>query len=353
MDRRKFLKWTVPVGGVFALGAVNLKGLVFPAGTGASGAPDTGHAMPDHNHPEAPVMEPGVNAHNDHPEHGGPVGDVNTDLFDPSAFLTDFDYGKQSQLPDGRTLREWDVVAVEKEIEVAPGVWFPAWAYNGQVPGPTFRCTQGDLLRFHFTNSSTHPHTIHFHGIHAPGMDGVAPVLGPGESFTYEFEARPFGLHIYHCHVASLKRHIHKGLYGTFIIDPPQGRAPAREMVMVMNAFDTNFDSENEVYAVNTVAHHYVRHPIQVKVGELVRVYLSNLTEFDLINSFHLHAAMFDLYRTGTRLEPNEFTDTVMMSQGERHILEFRLEYPGQYMFHAHQSEFAELGWMGLFEAVA
>ncbi|MHB8114505.1 MAG: multicopper oxidase domain-containing protein, partial [Bellilinea sp.] len=241
----------------------------------------------------------------------------------------------------------------DQEIEIAPGVYFPAWTYNGQVPGPTFRCTEGDLLRFHFTNSSSHEHNIHFHGNHPPSMDGVTPIIEPGGEFTYEFEARPFGLHLYHCHVMPLKKHIHRGLYGAFIIDPPGGRPPAQELVMVMNGFDTNFDNENEVYAVNTVAFHYARHPVQVRVGELVRVYLANLTEFDLINSFHLHAAMFRLYRTGTDLEHFELTDNVIMGQGERHILEFTLDYPGQYMFHAHQSEFAELGWMGMFEAVA
>jgi FtsP/CotA-like multicopper oxidase with cupredoxin domain len=56
------------------------------------------------------------------------------------------------------------------------------------------------------------------------------------------------------------------------------------------------------------------------------------------------------LYRTGTRLDHYEFTDTVIMGQGERHVLELSLEYPGKYMFHAHQSELAELGWMGFFE---
>lgn len=280
------------------------------------------------------------------------VGDVDLSLFDPTEFLYDFDWGEESRLDDGRTLRTWDVVAQDKDIEVAPGVWFPAWVYNGQVPGPTFRCREGDVLRFNFLNLSPHPHTIHFHGIHAPAMDGVTPVIETGERFTYEFEAKPFGLHLYHCHVMPLKRHVHKGLYGTFIIDPPGGRAPAREMVMVMNAFDTNFDSENEVYAVNTVAFHHMRHPIQVRVGELIRIYLVNITEFDLINSLHLHAAMYRLYRTGTDLENYEFTDTVTMGQGERHVLEFTLDFPGSYMFHAHQSEFAELGWMGLFEAV-
>jgi FtsP/CotA-like multicopper oxidase with cupredoxin domain len=61
---------------------------------------------------------------------------------------------------------------------------------------------------------------------------------------------------------------------------------------------------------------------------------------------------MFRLYRTGTSLDHYELTDTVTMGQGERAVLEFTLEEPGKYMFHAHQSEFAELGWSGMFEAV-
>ena len=95
----------------------------------------------------------------------------------------------------------------------------------------------------------------------------------------------------------------------------------------------------------------YAKHPIPIDVGELVRIYLVNITEFDPVNSFHLHAGMFQVYRTGTRLEPHEYTDMIAMAQGERHILELTLEYPGQYMFHAHQSEFSELGWLGIFDA--
>jgi FtsP/CotA-like multicopper oxidase with cupredoxin domain len=279
------------------------------------------------------------------------VGDVSLDRFDPIAFLTEFDYGRASRLPDGRTLREYELVATDVEMEVAPGVYFPAWTYNGRVPGPTIRCTEGDRVRVHFRNAGSHPHTVHFHSVHPPAMDGVVPVVRPGESFTYEFDARPFGLHLYHCHTMPIKRHLHKGLYGVFVIDPPGGRPPARELVMVMNGFDTDFDGSNEVYAVNTVAFHYQKHPIPVEVGETVRVYLVNMTEFDPVNSFHLHAAMFRLYRTGTDLERHELTDTIMMCQGERHILEFELGHSGLHMFHAHQSEFAELGWMGFFEA--
>jgi manganese oxidase len=277
------------------------------------------------------------------------VGDVDVSGFDPMDYLKEFDPGKVSTMSDGRTLREYDITAVDLEIEVAPGVKFAAWAYNGKVPGPTLRATEGDLIRIRFTNAGSHPHTMHFHGFHTAGMDGVFELVGRGQTFTYEFTAEPFGLHLYHCHTPPLKRHIHKGLYGVFLVDPPAGRPPANEMVMVMNAFDTNFDAENEIYAVNTVAHHYMKHPIAVKQNELVRVYLVNITEFDLINSFHSHATFFNEYRTGTKLEPDNFTDTIILGQGERSILEFSYRFPGDYMFHGHISEFAELGWSGMF----
>jgi FtsP/CotA-like multicopper oxidase with cupredoxin domain len=180
-------------------------------------------------------------------------------------------------------------------------------------------------------------------------MDGVFEIVQPGQSFVYEFDAAPAGVQVYHCHAVPLKRHIHKGLYGMFIIDPPGGLEPAKEMVMVMNGFDTNYDGENEVYAVNTVAFHYQHHPIALERGQLNRVYLANFTEFDLINSFHLHGEFFRLYRTGST-DQFEYTDTVMLCQGERCVIEIDFHNPGRFMFHAHQSEFTELGWMGIFD---
>ena len=286
------------------------------------------------------------------PMMSGTVGRAGSDGFDPGAFLEHFDYGRESTLPTGQTLREYEVVAVDREIEVAPGVFYPAWTFGGHVPGPTIRATEGDRVRVRFVNGGTHPHTIHFHGIHASNMDGVFEPVAPGETFVYEFEAKPIGLHLYHCHAVPLKKHIAKGLYGTFIVDPKVPRPPAREMVMVLNAFDTNFDGENEIYAANTVAFAYQNDPIRVVKNQLQRIYMVNVTEFDPINSMHLHGNFFHVYRTGTSLTPHEFTDTLMMCQGERHILEFTYEDTGRFMFHAHQSEFTELGWMGVFQVV-
>ncbi len=288
------------------------------------------------------------------------VGEVDHERngFNPTATLTDFDYGTVSTLPSGQTLRTYDYYVANKVIEVMPGIEYPAWTFNGRVPGPTIRCTEGDRVRINLFNGSDHPHTMHFHGIHTSDMDGI-PGIGPGlvepgETFTYEFDAEPFGLHLYHCHAFPLARHIAKGLYGTFIIDPPGGRPQVdHEFVMVMHGWDVDFDNSNDFYAINGIPFHYQLNPIPIRVGEKVRVYLVNVLEFDLMNSFHLHANFFHHYPTGTSLTPSEYTDTIIQGQAQRGILEFSYKYPGTYMFHAHVTEFAELGWAGHFEVSA
>ena len=319
-------------------------------------------ALGGEQHPSASgAVAHGAPAHANGLGTAGPVfrGDNAVDHdangFNPTDLLRHFDYGQTTRLASGRVLRQWELVAGDKEIEVAPGVSFPAWTYNGRVPGPTLRCTEGDLLRVRFTNGSEHPHTVHFHGLHPSEMDGIpglgAGIIAPGKSTTYEFEAEPFGLHLYHCHVAPLAEHIARGMYGTFIVDPKQGRPEADEMVMVQHGYNTTFDAEgNQLYAINGIPFHYMYEPIEVRRDELVRIYLVNALEFDPINSLHIHGNFFDYYPTGTRLEPTEFTDTVVQGQGQRGICELRFPNAGPFMFHAHKTEFAELGWMGFFE---
>ncbi len=356
VSRRDFLR-TAGVAGAVGIsgGALGLRAAGVTGSLGAAGVALGAHTEPAHAQGNSGGKVAGDAAEHDAGGHEGDVGqhggtgDVDLSRFDPSEFLRDFYWGEERQ-EGGRTVREYEMVAQDAEIEVAPGVFYPAWTFNGQVPGPTLRAREGDRLRVVFKNRGTHPHTIHFHGIHAANMDGALELVGPGQEFVYEFDAEPFGMHLYHCHTTPLRKHIEKGLYGVFIIDPKEERPPADEMVMVMNGFDTNFDTENEVYTVNGVAFHYQRHPVKIKKGGPVRVYLANFTEFDLINSMHMHANFFDYYPTGTKLEPTEFTDTKMLAQGERGIMEFTYDYPGLFMFHAHVNEFAELGWLGFFE---
>ena len=167
---------------------------------------------------------------------------------------------RTSRLASGRVLREWEIVAQDREIEVAPGVRYEAWTYNGRVPGPTLRAREGELLRIHFVNGSEHPHTMHFHGLHSALMDGM-PGIGenrgggqvePGESLhlrVRRLALRPPPLPLPRRPARRphrprpLRRLRHR---------PEGGRPEADELVMVMNGFDTNFDLANEVYAVNT-----------------------------------------------------------------------------------------------------
>jgi manganese oxidase len=269
---------------------------------------------------------------------------------DAAKYLRQFDYGRISKAPNGTTIREFTLIASDRQTkEISPGVFYNVWTFNGTVPAPTLRATEGDLIRINFINNGTHFHTLHFHGIHPAEMDGVFEGIAPGGRFTYEFVAEPFGLFPYHCHIQPLEEHISHGLYGALIIDPKKPRPAADELMMIMNGFDTDFDTENNFYAVNTIPYYYMHHPIQIDKNRLVRIYLLNMLEFDPINNFHLHANMFDFYKTGTKLTPDEKTDIVTMSQAERGILEFKYKFPGKYMFHAHKTEFAEKGWMGTF----
>ena len=180
-----------------------LAGGLAAAGSSAVGA--TGAlGQTDHSaHPAAPAarpVQPAARSPTIAHAHGAmiTVGDVDNarNGFDPTAMLTDWETGSVSTLPDGRTLRTFEIIAEDKEIEIAPGIMFPAWTYNGRVPGPTLRATEGDRLRIVFRNYGSHPHSMHFHGIHAARMDGVpgAGMVDPGDEFVYEFDAKPVRL---------------------------------------------------------------------------------------------------------------------------------------------------------------
>lgn len=271
-------------------------------------------------------------------------------VLDPEQYLRDFNYGRVSTDSNGTITREFTIIASDHEIkEISPGVYYNLWTFNGTTPGPTIRATEGDIVKIKFINNGSKFHTMHFHGIHKADMDGVFEGVGPGGTFTYEFVAEPYGVFPYHCHIQPLEEHISHGLYGVYIVDPKTPRIPADEMVMVMNGFDTDFDTENNFYGVNSIPYYYMHHPIQIQKDQLIRIYLVNMLEFDPINNFHLHANLYYLYRTGTMPNPDEYTDMVTMSQAERGILEFTYKFPGKFMFHAHKTEFAEKGWMGLF----
>ena len=293
-------------------------------------------------------------------------------------YLTNFNCGRVSVDSQGNVTREFTLFV--KENQIVPistqGNTFEAWTFNGSIPGPTMRMTEGDHVKITLINSkdSKHSHSLHMHSVHPASMDGVEQgIVMPGQSYTYDFIARPFGLYPYHCHVDPIEDHINRGLYGMMIIDPKTPRPQMKEMAMLMNGYDLDYkqlekdspfampkpgeihggaeERGNEIYSVNGIGNQYADHPINLKVGEPVRIYLVNMLEFDLVNSFHLHGNMFNYYPSGTSIgRPEQFTDVVTLSQGDRGIIEFTPQYTGRYMFHAHQTEFTEKGWMGFFD---
>jgi FtsP/CotA-like multicopper oxidase with cupredoxin domain len=330
LTRRKLLAGAAPL-----VAAAPLAKLASAHGPATHGQPETSHTAHDAMGPIGHAAMVGAEV----PAVGGPR-DLDALLYPPPA------------LPHkpGR-VREFTLTAIDREIEIAPNVFFQAWTYNGTVPGPVLRVTEDDILRVRLVNGGSHPHSIHFHGIHPANMDGVFDVVASGDEFVYEFPARPAAFHVYHCHATPLKKHIHKGLYGALIIDPKEPRPPAQELVLVMNGYDTDGDGDNNFYTVNGRSFYYAKYPIRVQRSQLVRIYLANLTEFDLINSLHLHADFFRYQPTGTG-DHWEYTDTVMQCQGQRGVIEIEFAHTGRFMFHAHQSEFTELGWMGFFDVV-
>jgi manganese oxidase len=268
----------------------------------------------------------------------------------PMQVCREFNYGTLKQ-ENGRTIREFQITASSTTLQLNQAVSYVTWNYNGRVPGPTLRAKEGDRVRIVFLNEGGHAHTMHFHGIHPAEVDGIKPVRN-GTAAIYEFDAKPYGVHLYHCHIAPVSRHISKGLHGMFIIDPRQGRSPADELVLVMNGYDLNEDNHNELYAFNGIPNYYRQNPIAIYQNQLVRLYLLNVIEYDAAVTFHLHANFFRLYPTGMTMAPTIESDVVTMGTAERHILEFSYPYPGRFMFHPHQDPIAEAGCMGVFDVL-
>lgn len=304
-------------------------------------------------------------------------------------YLTYFNCGHVSYgLPTSngtqkQVTREFTLVIKENQsIPIANnGLTFDgAWTFNGTVPGPTMRVTEGDLVKITVINDkgNNHTHSLHLHSIHPAEMDGVDGPGGsimPSQNFTYTFTAQPYGVYPYHCHVSPIEQHINNGLYGVFIIDPKIPRQKMNEMVMMMNGYDLDYEKEgvgpnriptpqevkddympqpfehvNEVYTVNGKAFDYVNNPIPLQKNTNYRIYLVNMLEFDPINSFHVHGTMYKYYPSGIGNDASFTNDIVTLGEGDRGIVEFNYPYTGKYMFHSHINEFSELGWMGYFD---
>lgn len=248
--------------------------------------------------------------------------------------------------------REFYITAEDTTIEIAPDVRVEAWTYNGTIPGPTLRATEGDRVLIHFTNNGKLPHTMHFHGDHNEINDGVFQEVLPGESYTYDFIAEPAGALMYHCHVMPVSEHIRNGLYGAFIVDPKEGVEPAREYVLVKGEYDLE-DQESwtpDYVFFNGYADQYWDNPLPARTDELVRVYYVDMGAIPAFG-FHIHGTIFDTIVSGLWENKPIKTQTWEVSPGNAAIFEAKWKEPGRYLFHLHGVP-EEKGTMAYFNVV-
>ena len=327
-------------------------------------------------------------------------------------YLTHFACGHVSVLANGTTMRKFTLISYDYNgtgypIQISTNTYglgkplmtsnqtykpviFHAWTFNGTVPGPTMRMTQGDHVQITMINAknSTFAHSLHLHSVHPgvmDGMQGAAGMIEPGKSFTYNFVATPAGVYPYHCHMFPVEEHISRGLYGMMIINPPTPRPHATEMVMMLNSYSYSFQGvngsghltptlpatmqeiqanlsdveersdegngpDNQFYSVNGMPFGYVgKDSVHLTMGTPYRIYLANMVEFDPLNNFHMHGNMFYYTPSGTVDSPRTYTDIVSLMQGDRGMLEFTYHLPGIFMFHSHLNHFSDLGWLGFF----
>ena len=250
------------------------------------------------------------------------------------------------------TVKVFSLTAEPIKWKIFGDTYATAWAYNGMVPGPLIRVINGDKVKILITNKLPEPTTIHWHGIQVPNnMDGIPdvtqPPIQPGETFVYEFTAKPAGTYWYHSHFNSDKQ-IAIGLSGAFIIEPKNGLAskPVIDKVLMFNewriingqtyAAMPATDMDGNIFTINGRAYPDTEN-IDVKVGQKVRLRL--IGSGQMIHPIHLHGFPFKIVATDGNdvpLNAQLAKDTVSVAPGERYDIEFIPDRPGQWMLHCH-----------------
>ena len=274
-------------------------------------------------------------------------------------------------------VREFRLSASRTRVNLGGGPDFWAWTFNGQVPGPEIRVKEGEIIRVILKNFLPEETSIHWHGVPVPNpMDGVPGVTQrgvlPGETFVYEFEARPAGTYIYHSHAGY---QLDQGLYGPLIIEPAlmedlsydreytllledwvmrdeggvagtRRRSPMGMMGRMMGRRGANqrgvplLEPYYDGYAVNGRLSTYME-PLLVKRGERVKLRLinpSSATIYDLQLAGHVLRVT---HTDGRPVEPVE-TDVLRISMGERYDVVFTADNPGTWLLAANERGFGE-----------
>jgi len=251
--------------------------------------------------------------------------------------------GKGNQLLVPRLdhgVKVFELTASKIQWEVLPGQMAEAWAYNGQVPGPQIRVTEGDRVRVVLDNQLAESTSIHFHGLELPNdQDGVPfitqPPIKPGERYTYEFTVPNAGTHMYHSHHDST-RQVGLGLLGAFIVAPRRPRPIERvdhDYVLVLNDGAHGYTFNGKSFPATE--------PFTAKRGESIRIRFMN--EGMMIHPMHLHGMHMTVLDKDGWPQPQPWRcDTLNVAPGERWDVIVKCNNPGTWAFHCHILPHAE-----------
>lgn len=325
LGRRRFLKLAGISAGTVSAGAVfSQPGQLFGAG----------------NEPKSTTRNSAVLQTADTPED---IDQMHADgvkaFLDNVGKEADFWRKPMEPVMDGE-VKVFNLVCQDIQWETSPGMSYPAMAYNGLIPGPEIRVTEGDKVRFVVKNEMKQSTAIHFHGVRVPNdQDGVPfitqPVIKTGETHTYEFVTRNSGTHMYHSHHNAAEQ-VTSGLLGAFIIEPKDtSREPAvdADYTMILNDSTLGFTLNGRQFP-NT-------QPIVAQLGQKIRVRYMN--EGLVIHPMHLHGITQLVFsKDGNNLPVPYVVDTLNIGPGERYDVLIEADEAGVWAFHCHVLTHAE-----------
>ncbi len=262
------------------------------------------------------------------------------------------------------TEHRYTFTVTEQTERVTDELTRETWTYNGTNPGPTLHGRIGDTFRITLVNKGTMSHSIDFHaGLVSP--DEVMKSIEPGQTLEYVFEAKNAGIWLYHCATMPMSMHIANGMFGAVVIDPADLDPIGHEYVLIGSELYLGADGEvadaaklaalaPDVMAFNGRAFQYKAHPLEVKVGERVRVWVLDAGP-NLGLSFHVVGTQFDtVWREGDyairgRGASGGAAQVLSLAPAEGGFVEFTPLEPGHYNFVNHAMSLAEKGEAGTF----